>query len=239
MSACTLVLIPGLMCDAAVWQPQQQRLASLARIEIAEHGLASDLGVMAQQILDAYPGPLAVAGHSMGGRVALEVVRQAPQRVRALALLDTGCHALGAGPAGERERTSRMGVLAQARRAGLRAAATDWLQGMVHPSRLGDQALCASIIAMWERRSVEHLAAQMQALLGRPEAAHLLPGLAVPALVLCGAEDLSAPVQQHMEMAGLLPQSDYVQVAECGHMCTLERADEVNTAMAMWLSRVT
>jgi pimeloyl-ACP methyl ester carboxylesterase len=238
MSECTLVLIPGLMCDAAVWQPQQQHLAGVAPIEIAEHGLAADLGEMAQQILAAYPGALALAGHSMGGRVALEVVRRAPQRVRGLALLDTGCHALAAGAVGERERDTRMGVLAQARREGLRAAAEAWLDGMIHPSRLKDQPLRESILEMWERRSLEHLAAQMQALLERPEAAQLLPGLAVPALVLCGAEDRSAPVQQHMEMAGLLPQSDYVQVADCGHMCTLERSAEVNSALAMWFSRI-
>jgi pimeloyl-ACP methyl ester carboxylesterase len=220
MSECTLVLIPGLMCDAAVWQPQQQHLAGVAPIEIAEHGLAADLGEMAQQILAAYPGALALAGHSMGGRVALEVVRRA------------------AGAVGERERDTRMGVLAQARREGLRAAAEAWLDGMIHPSRLKDQPLRESILEMWERRSLEHLAAQMQALLERPEAAQLLPGLAVPALVLCGAEDRSAPVQQHMEMAGLLPQSDYVQVADCGHMCTLERSAEVNSALAMWFSRI-
>jgi pimeloyl-ACP methyl ester carboxylesterase len=239
VSACTLVLIPGLMCDAAVWEPQQRHLAGIGPVAIAEHGLASSLGRMAEQVLETYPGPLAVAGHSMGGRVALEVVRRSPERVRGLALLDTGCHARAEGAAGERECSVRMGVVAQAEREGLRAAAAAWLQGMVHPSRLGDQALCESIIEMWARRSLAHLSAQMQALLARADAAALLPGVAVPALVLCGAEDLSAPVQQHMEMAALLPQSDYVQVADCGHMCTLERSAEVNAALAMWFSRIT
>jgi pimeloyl-ACP methyl ester carboxylesterase len=239
VSDCTLVLIPGLMCDAAVWEPQLRHLAAIAKVAVAEHGLASELGLMAEQILETHPGALALAGHSMGGRVALEVVRRAPERVQGLALLDTGCHALAAGAAGERERRGRMAVLAQAQSAGLGAAAATWLQGMVHPGRLEDQALCASIIEMWERRSLAHLAAQMQALLARSDAAALLPGLAVPALVLCGAEDLSAPVQQHMEMAALLPRSDYVQVADCGHMCTLERSAEVTAALAMWLRRVT
>jgi pimeloyl-ACP methyl ester carboxylesterase len=227
------------MCDAAVWEPQRRQLAPSAQVVIAEYGLATDLGLMAEQILETYPGPLALAGHSMGGRVALEVVRRAPQRVQGLALLDTGCHALVPGAPGERERSARMGVLAQAQREGLGAAAATWLKGMVHPSRLEDQALQASIIEMWERRSLAHLAAQMQALLGRADAAALLPGLAVPALVLCGAEDLSAPVQQHMEMAALLPRSDYVQIADCGHMCTLERSAEVNAALAMWFGRIT
>jgi len=239
MSNFTLVLIPGLMCDAAVWQPQQQFLARHASIAIAEHGLAADLGLMAEQILARCPGRLAVAGHSMGGRVALEMARRAPQRLCGIALLDTGYRALAAGAEGERERTVRLGVLAQARREGLRAAAEAWLNGMIHPERLKDQALRATVTDMWERRTLEHLAAQMQALLVRPDATPLLAGLQVPALVLCGAEDLSAPIRQHVEMASLLPHSHYVQVPECGHMCTLERSEAVTAALAMWLGRIT
>jgi pimeloyl-ACP methyl ester carboxylesterase len=238
VSHCTLVLIPGLMCDAAVWQPQLEALAALGQTEVAEHGLAADLGVMAEQILAAHPGPLAVAGHSMGGRVALEVVRRAPQRVRGLALLDTGCRALPAGPEGERERAGRMGVVAQARREGLGAAAAAWLTGMLHPRRLGEQPLRDAIIQMWERRTLAHLSAQMQALLARADAAALLPGVAVPALVLCGAEDLSAPIRQHQEMAALLPNSEFVLVADCGHMCTLEQSEIVGAALARWFSRL-
>jgi pimeloyl-ACP methyl ester carboxylesterase len=233
------MLIPGLMCDAAVWQPQMRDLAQVAPIRVADHGLASDLGMMAEQILQANPGTLALAGHSMGGRVALEVVRRAPDRVRGLALLDTGCRALAAGADGERERAGRLGVIAQAEREGLAAAAAAWLKGMIHPSRWGEEPLHSSIIEMWERRSLAQLSAQMQALLNRADALELLPGVAVPALVLCGADDLSAPIRQHLEMARLLPQSDYVQVADCGHMCTLERSSAVSSALTRWYQRLT
>jgi pimeloyl-ACP methyl ester carboxylesterase len=227
------------MCDEAVWAPQHQPLSAVARTVIAEHGLAADLGLMAEQIISTFPGPLALVGHSMGGRVALEVVRRAADRVYGLALLDTGCSALPGGSAGERERSSRMGVLAQARREGLRAAAEAWLAGMIHPSRLNDQQLRERIVAMWERRSIAHLAAQMAALLARADATPLLPALTVPALVLCGAEDLSAPISQHQAMARLLPQREYVQVSECGHMCTLEQSAAVTTALLGWWARVT
>lgn len=239
LSDCTLILIPGLMCDAAVWEPQQRELARLAHTEVAEHGLAPDLGLMAEQILASYPGPLAVAGHSMGGRVALEVLRRAPDRVRGLALLDTGCHALAAGADGERERSGRMAVVARAERDGLGAAAAAWLRGMIHPSRLGEEPLSSTIIGMWERRSLAQLSAQMNALLNRADATPLLAGAAVPALVLCGADDLSAPVRQHQEMARLLPLSEYVQIEECGHMCTLERSAAVSAALLRWCGRIT
>lgn len=239
MSKCTLILIPGLMCDEAVWQPQQPSLARTGPVQVAEHGLAADLGVMAEQILEAYAGPLALAGHSMGGRVALEVARRAPDRVRALALLDTGYRMLAAGADGERERAGRMAVIAQAEREGLGAAAAAWLKGMIHPSRLGEEPLQSTVIAMWERRSLRQLQAQMHALLTRADALELLPSLAVPSLVLCGADDLSAPVRQHLEMARLLPESEYVQIEACGHMCTLERSAEVGAALARWYQRVT
>jgi len=235
----TLVLIPGLMCDAAVWQPQRRHLEAMTSTVIAEHGVVAELGQMAEQILALTPGPLALAGHSMGGRVALEVARRAPERLRGLALLDTGCRALAAGPEGERERAARMGVVAQAEREGLRAAAEAWLAGMIHPSRLHDQKLRASIIEMWERGSLAQLSAQMQALLARADASELLAQLRVPALVLCGAEDLSAPIRQHLEMTHLLPQSEYVQIADCGHMCTLERSAAVSAALVRWLERLT
>ena len=85
-----LVLVPGLLCDAAVWKPQMKALKKLARIQVADHGELDSLGAMAEAILAKAPPKFAVAGHSMGGRVALEVVRRAASRVTGLALLDTG-----------------------------------------------------------------------------------------------------------------------------------------------------
>jgi pimeloyl-ACP methyl ester carboxylesterase len=227
------------MCDAAVWQPQQRELARLADTQVAEHGLAADLGLMAEQILQSYPGTLALVGHSMGGRVVLEAVRRAPERVRGVALLDTGCRALAPGADGERERAARLSVIAQAEREGLGAAAAAWLKGMIHPSRLAEEPLRTTVIQMWERRSLEQLSAQMRALLNRADAVGLLPGINVPALVLCGADDLSAPIRQHLEMARLLPRSEYVQVEDCGHMCTLERSSAVSAALTHWFEQLT
>jgi len=131
-----LVLVPGLLCDEAVWAHQSDALADIADIQIATNGARDSLIAMAEAITAQAPPRFAVAGHSMGGRVALEVVRRVPERVIALALLDTGYQALAAGEAGEREVAGRHALVEKARRQGMRAMGWEWLQGMVYPSRL-------------------------------------------------------------------------------------------------------
>jgi pimeloyl-ACP methyl ester carboxylesterase len=239
MSQTALVLIPGLMCDQAVWAGQCQALrARGVAFRVAEHGLADSLSAMARAVLDANPGPLAVIGHSMGGRVALEIARQGGARLRGAALLDTGYRALAPGEAGERERAARTRLLELARREGIRAMANTWLNGMVHPERMHDAALLEAIIEMFERRSVAQLAAQVKALLERPGAAGILPGIAVPALLLCGEQDQWSPPAQHREMAQLIPASVFSTVADCGHMSPMEQPAAVNAALLSWLDRV-
>jgi pimeloyl-ACP methyl ester carboxylesterase len=239
LSQTALVLIPGLMCDQAVWAGQCEALqARGVEFRVAEHGLADSLSAMARAVLEANPGPLAVVGHSMGGRVALEIARQGGARLRGAALLDTGYRALAPGEAGERERAARTRLLELARREGIRAMANTWLNGMVHPERMHDAALLEAIIEMFERRSVAQLAAQVKALLERPDAAGILPGIAVPALLLCGEQDQWSPPAQHREMAQLIPASVFSTVADCGHMSPMEQPAAVNAALLSWLDRV-
>ncbi len=239
MSRPTLVLIPGLMCDQAVWAAQI--IALQARgfdCRVARHGLADSLTDMARAVLESHPGPIAVAGHSMGGRVALEIARLAGERLRGAALLDTGYRALAAGEAGQRERAGRMQLLEQARSEGIRAMALNWVQGMVHPSRLRDAALIESIVAMFERRSVEEFAAQIRALLSRPDAAAVLPRIACPTLLLCGEQDSWSPPAQHREMAQHIPGSWFIAVPDSGHMAPLEQPAAVTAALREWLERI-
>ncbi|MFO7277198.1 MAG: alpha/beta fold hydrolase [Pseudomonadota bacterium] len=230
-----LVLVPGLLCDETVWIPQREAFRNFLEVQIADHGRIDSLGGMAEAILDRAPPRFALAGHSMGGRVALEVVRRAPERVSALALLDTGHRGLPAGEAGERERAGRMRLLEMARREGMRAMGWQWLQGMIHPSRLQDRALIDPILDMIARKTPEIFEAQIRALLGRPDAVSLLPQIRCPTLVLCGREDAWSPYAQHREIAGLIPGSTLVAIPDCGHMCTLERPEAVNEALLRWL----
>jgi pimeloyl-ACP methyl ester carboxylesterase len=232
----SLVLVPGLMCDDTVWLHQVAHLGAGRDIQVAEHALSDTLGAMAQRILDAAPPRFALAGHSMGGRVALEVVARAPQRVSRLALLDTGFEALAAGEAGDREKTGRYRLLEIAQRDGMRVMAQDWARGMVHPARLTDASLMEAIYAMIERAGVAKFQAQIAALLARPDRAPLLADLRVPTLVLCGREDAWSPLSRHEDMARRISGSKLIAIADSGHMSTMEKPEAVTAAMQAWLS---
>jgi pimeloyl-ACP methyl ester carboxylesterase len=232
----SLVLVPGLMCDIAVWEQQIATVGSHCNVQVAEHGLSDSLGVMAERILANAAPRFALAGHSMGGRVALEVVARAPERVTKLALLDTGYEALAPGEAGEREKAGRYRLLEMAKRDGMLVMAHDWARGMVHPARLTDKVLMDAIHSMIARAGEEQFAAQIRALLARPDRTDLLSKLRMPVLVLCGREDAWAPLSRHQEMARRISGSHLVEVADSGHMSTMERPEAVTAALLAWLA---
>ena len=233
-----IVLIPGLVCDAAVWDHAAVRLGANARVRIADHGTLDSLGAMAERVLAETDGDFAIAGHSMGGRVALEVFRRAPKRITGLALLDTGVAPLAAGDAGAREKAGRFELLEIAKTRGMAAMAARWVQGMVWPPRLGESDLIQGIVDMFARSSAEVFGAQIRALLARPDASALLAQIHCPTLVLCGAEDSWAPADRHREMARQIAGSTLTLVPECGHMCTLERPEDVTRALVEWRARL-
>lgn len=235
MSGQTLLLIPGLVCDATVWAHQACVLAEFADVQIFEPGARDSLAAMAEAALERAPVRFAVAGHSMGGRVALEVLRRAPKRITGIALLDTGSQPLPQGEAGDREAAGRWRLVNKAHSEGMRAMAWDWVQNMVHPDRLADRPLIDAILDMFASKTAEHFEAQIQALLNRPDATPLLSQIRCPTLVLCGREDTWSSYQQHQEMSALIPGSTLVAVPECGHMSTMERPQAVSEALRTWL----
>ena len=171
----------------------------------------------------------------MGGRVALEVMARAPERVTRLALLDTGFEALAAGDAGEREKTGRFRLLDIARRHGMQAMAEEWSRGMVHPARLVDQTLMHDIHSMIVRAGIEEFEAQIRALLARPDRTALLAKLRLPTLVLCGREDAWSPLSRHEQMAKMIDGSLLVSIPDCGHMSTMERPEAISQALLAWM----
>jgi pimeloyl-ACP methyl ester carboxylesterase len=234
----SLLLIPGLLCDDAVWTSQAAALADIAAVRVANNGDTDSLGALAESIIAQAPPRFALAGHSMGGRIALEVARRVPERLIGLALLDTGYEALAPGEAGEREAAGRHALLAMARREGMRSMARTWLQGMVYPPRLSDEELVEPILDMFERRTPNLFALQIRALLARPDATSVLPTLQCPTLVLCGREDTWAPPSRHAVMAKMIRHSTLEIIPDCGHMSPLERPRAVNQALRRWLESI-
>lgn len=227
----TIYLLCGLLCDSTVWDIQTKGLRSKGYDPrpMSFQGFDSIQG-MAAHLLDEAPPRFSLAGHSMGGRVALEAYRQAPQRIERLALLDTGYEA--AVP----EETERRGVLVRKALAeGIDAIAETWARPMIAPSRQQDSELLESILSMVGRMSGEIYAWQTQALLTRPDSTPVLTGISCPTYVICGKQDGWSPPQRHREMADLIDGSELRLIDDCGHMSTMERPHEVLSILEEWM----
>jgi pimeloyl-ACP methyl ester carboxylesterase len=231
-----LVLLPGLVCDAAVWQPQVDALSAVAHCHVVDHGARNSLQAMAEHVLATPPAArFALAGHSMGGRVAFEVMRIAPQRVSHLALLDTSYHPLPDGDAGAAEKAGRLALLATARAEGMRAMGRAWAVPMVHRQHVGTPVFDA-VLDMIERCTPAVFEAQIHALLNRPDVTPRLAAITCPTLLLCGREDGWSPPWRHEFMHAAIAGSRLVVIDHCGHMSTMEQPDAVSRAMLEWLA---
>ncbi len=226
----TLCLLPGLLCDATVWEPQTAALAGQVDVHVADLWGLNSFAAMAEKALDETPGPLAVAGHSMGARVAFEMWRLAPERIARLALLSTGFH-----PPGPNEEPKRMALVKVAYEQGMAAVADRWLPPMVHPDRVCDEALMAPLRAMVSRATPEIFEGQQHAGLTRPDAGPYLDRIACPTIILVGREDGWSPAPQHEQMARRIRGSELEIVERSGHMVTVEQPDPVNRALKAWI----
>lgn len=232
--ASTLVLLPGLLCDEQVWADQVAGLSGQPCV-VPDYGERASITAMAEHVLATVPAQrLCVAGHSMGGRVALELTRLAPHRVERLALLDSGAAPRPEGPEGLAEEEQRLALLTIARDEGMAAMARRWAIGMVHPSRL-NSPLFEAIVAMVARKTPAVFEAQIRALLARPDAHPVLAQLRCPTLLLCGRQDNWSPLARHAQMQSLVPQAELVVVEDAGHMTTMEQPAAVNLALRRWL----
>ena len=228
-----LVLLPGLLCDAALWEPQLSDLADIADFFVADLTEQGTMQDMAASVLRDSPWKeFALAGLSMGGYVAQEIMRQAPQRVKKLALLNTRSRAELP------EETERRRALMQLAQSGhnFTPVTNRMLPFLVHESRVKDAPLVKVIREMAERIGIEAYMRQQNAVIARQDYGSMLSSVACPTLVLCGRQDKLTPLNNSEEMAAALPDAKLVVVEECGHMSTLERPEAVNAAMREWLT---
>ena len=226
-----VLALPGLLCDDLVWAPQASALAETADVTIADLTGLDDLTAMAEAALADVEGPLDVIGHSMGGRVAFEVWRLAPERVASLVVLDTGVD-----PAGPTEPASRQRMLDISATGDMAALADAWLPMMVHPDRRSDAAFMQPLREMVMRATPAQHRRQIGALLHRPDAAPLLTTITVPTLVVVGRQDEWSPVTQHERITESIPGARLEVIEDAGHMVTLEQPEAVSALLGDWLS---
>ncbi|MBU2237103.1 MAG: alpha/beta hydrolase, partial [Gammaproteobacteria bacterium] len=191
-----------------------------------------DLTDMARSVLSSIEGDFALAGHSMGGRVALEIYRLAPQRVTRLALLNTGVH-----PKSDKEIPGRMRLIEAAKTSGTSILVTQWLIPMMSPKGLNNANLMADLTKMVESYSVEDFEKQIHALINRPDAEALLSQISVPTLLLSGSQDTWSPVVQHQAIQKHIIGSELVVIDDAGHMAPAEDPENVAAALHSWLKK--
>lgn len=227
----TLVLIPGLVSDAIVWAPLADAVAARMPVHAADLSQGTSITGMAEQILTQIEGDIVAVGHSMGGRIAMEMARLAPSRVRGLVLANTGHHARREGEEVKRQQMIDLGHRSMA------DLANSWLPPMLDAARVGDAALVAELKAMVLRADAAIHERQIRALLGRPDATATLPDIACPILLVAARQDGWSPIAQHQQIADAAPDAELVIIEDAGHFAPVERPAEVTTAITDWLDR--
>jgi pimeloyl-ACP methyl ester carboxylesterase len=225
-----LILVPGLLCDELVWHHQVAAFEASHRVVVPMLDELDSIPAMAARLLADAPASFALAGHSLGGRIALEVLRQAPARVAALALLDTGVH-----PCSPDEPQRRQVLLDLAAAQGMRAVAKAWLPPMVHPAGRVNQSFMQPLEAMVERRTPASFLNQIKALIERPDATSVLASIRCPTVVICGREDEWSPLAQHVAIAAGIAGARLAVIEDAGHMAPYERPESVTAELRRWL----
>lgn len=225
----TLVLIPGLISDDFIWKSLAETLKDRMPIHHADltHGVS--ITGMAQTLLETVDGPLFVVGHSMGGRISLEMARIAPNRIRGMVLSNTG-HS----PKRDGEEIGRQKMIDLGHES-MEKLAEIWLPPMLDPARVNDKFLIDDLTKMVLRADADQHERQIRALIGRPDASAYLDQITCPLLLITGRQDNWSPVKQHQEIADKAPNSTLVVIENAGHFAPVEQPKDVNAAIKTWL----
>ena len=223
-----LLFLPGLLCDARLWRDQ---LVAFPPAIVADLTLDDHVDAMAERALALVRGPIALCGLSMGGYVALAIMRIAPERVSRLCLLDTSARA----DTPEQSRRRR-DLMAMTRGNRFRGVTPRLLPQLLHPDHLADTALCQDVLDMAERVGRDAFLRQQQAILDRPDSLALLPDITVPTLVGVGDHDALTPPALAREMAALIPNAVLRPVSDAGHLPPMEQPQVVIEMLRYWIS---
>jgi len=224
-----IILIPGLLCDAFVWQEILEHLP--ADSYIADNTKQNTITAMAETCLEEARGTLRVAGHSMGARVALEMMRIAPNRIEKMALLDTGIHGLKEG-----ERKKRQAIINYAHKYGMHALAQMWLPPMVYERNQHNKELMEGLTAMVLRMTPEIHERQINALVNRPDAKGHLQDITCPTLLMVGRQDQWSPISQHEDIQSYIKGSVLEIIDHAGHFVPCEQPQETADRLVPFLT---
>ncbi len=227
-----LVFLPGLAADAVMWQDQLAAMPAHLHAVVSDvHSRHASLPDMARRLLYEHEGELILCGASMGGMLAMELVRQAPQRVKALALLGTSAR-----PETDAMRTLREAAITLFQQGSIDDVLQANLPLAFHPSRSEDLMLRQSYLDFVRRAGARQLIRQNRAVMARADARLHLAAVDCPTLVMCGDSDQLTPPECSREIAQLIKGAKFVMLRQCGHMLTMERPAEVNAALLQWLA---
>ena len=229
----SLVLIPGLLCTADLWRDQIEALDDVADITVADHTRDDTMSAIARRLLSDAPERFALAGLSMGGYIALEVMRQAPERVTHLAIMDS--RAVADSPEDRQRRLDFIKLVEKG--SAFKGVTRSLLPILIHESRLKDEELIARIFKMAEDIGKEAFLRQERALLDRDVLTDMLRTISCPTLILAGADDKLIPPKLQRAMAVEIPTAQYVEIPNCGHLPTMEEPELTSKHMRHWLAR--
>jgi len=227
-----LVLLPGLLNTRRVFEAQIADLADLAEATVPELWHYDSIGAMAEAALKVAPERFALGGFSMGGYVAFEILRRAPQRVERLALMDTQ-----ATPDAPEATARRRGFIEQTKLGRFHGVQPSLLPQIVHRDRVNDPSVVQPILEMAGEIGADGFCREQMAIIARHDSRPLLVGIKVPTLVLVGRQDMATPLARAQEMAADISHSQLVVLENCGHMAPLEKPAEVSAALRRWLTQ--
>lgn len=228
-----LVLLPGLVNDSRLWQHQASGLADIAHVSVGDLTKGHTIAEMASDVLASAPaGQFALAGLSMGGYVALEIMRQAPERILALALLDTSAR-----PDTPTALENRSIAIEKAE-SNYQAVIEELMPKQLHPLHMADAEMVSMITDMAMSLGNKTFIRQQRAIAGRIDSIPSLAFIHCPTLVLCGRDDAITPIGLHQEMVTEIEWAELSIVDNCGHLSALEQPTRVNEALTQWLAKI-
>lgn len=225
-----LILLPGMPLDAALWEHQTRHLADVAEPAVGDLTGQESMVALAASVLAQAPERFALAGLSLGGYVAFEILRQAPERVAKLALLDTSAR-----PDTPEQTATRQDAVRLVGQGRLRQVVAAGMARLVHPDRSGEAALVESVQAQAQRVGPDGYVRQQTAIMNRPDSRPGLGAIACPTLVLCGRQDAITPPALHEEIAEGIPGARLALVEDCGHLSAMEQPQAVTALLREWL----